>query len=205
MVANPVIAKQLENRQAPRTFADTIRTLIISGKSTEALAMLNTPKARKSLPTHELLYLSGRANQELKLNIQALIDYTGVLTLKQSFGNAYINRALVRGALRDFLGAQADLNVALRFQPNNPEAYLNRGVIFASLNRPQDAIRDFNRAIQLKTDYADAYRNRGIANVLLHNYEAACLDWKSGARHGSDEGAAEINKFCSSIPLKSAQ
>ena len=203
LVAKPVIGKQQTNRQAPPSLADTLRTLISTGKSTEALALLSSDRARKTLPTYDRYYLSGRANQELKHNIQALIDYTSAITLKQSFFKAYVNRALVRGALQDFPGAQVDLNAALRIQPNNPEAFLNRGVIMASLNRPRDAIRDFNRAIQLKPNYADAYRNRGIANGLLRNYQEACLDWKTAARLGAADSAPEINQFCSSLPKTS--
>jgi tetratricopeptide (TPR) repeat protein len=199
-MAHPVSGKPLQNSPAPTTLQSSIRTLISSGNNLQALSLLVSDRARKTLPTHERLYLSGRANQELKRNVQALIDYTAALTLKPSLFKAYINRALVRGALQDFPGAQADLNLALRLQPNNPEAFLNRGVILASLNRPQDAISDFNRAIRLKPDYADAYRNRGIANGLLRNYLAACQDWQSGARFGAADSTTEINNFCAAIP-----
>ena len=81
----------------------------------------------------EYYFLLGRAYQELKLNLRAFEAYSKSIFLDNKNFKAYLNRGMVRGALKDFDGAFEDLNKANSLQPNKPEYFLNLGIVYASL------------------------------------------------------------------------
>ena len=58
----------------------------------------------------EYYFLLGRAYQELKLNFRAFEAYSKSIFLDNKNFKAYLNRGMVRGALKDFDGAFEDLN-----------------------------------------------------------------------------------------------
>ncbi|MCP9810036.1 tetratricopeptide repeat protein [Cyanobium sp. HWJ4-Hawea] len=135
----------------------------------------------------DLFFLQGRVFQEQKKNTDALLNYTTAIYLEPKKVNAYINRALVRGALLDLEGAMKDLNQALAIEPRNQDALLNRGVTLASLGKPKQAIEDLNKAIKINPSFADAYLNIGIVHHLLGEKAAACQNWQQATRLGSAE------------------
>jgi len=59
--------------------------------------------------------------------------------------------------------AEAQLNEALRLQPDNAGAHNNLGILFANEGRLDDAVLHFQRAVELRPDFEDARRNLSIA------------------------------------------
>ena len=59
--------------------------------------------------------------------------------------------------------AIADLNSAIKLDPNYPEAWGNRGMCYSALNQYDLAIADFTKAVKVDPNYAKGYLDRGIA------------------------------------------
>ncbi len=144
----------------------------------------------------ELLFLLGRAHQEIKQDASALIYFTIAITKDPNYTKALVSRGLVRGALRDLDGAKKDFDQAILQDPRNTAALLNRGVTLGALNRADDAIKDFSECIRLEPKKSEAYRNRGISNFLLGRSKEACIDWENAERLGDHEMASWRSAYC---------
>jgi tetratricopeptide (TPR) repeat protein len=155
----------------------SIRKLIENGTPERALEELRVNR-RGYQKGSEYYFLEGRAYQDRRDNTKSLMSYTISIHIDPANDRAYINRALVRGALGDLAGSLEDLDSAVKIRPTSAPALMNRGVTKAALNRPHDALRDFTAAIKLDAGYADAYRNRGITYRYVGQLSRACSDWK---------------------------
>ncbi len=70
---------------------------------------------------------------------------------------------------------RAELNEAIRMEPNNPVLYNTLGFSYYSARDYKRAIQQFDRALQLKPNYLNAMRNRALAKKGagdLKGYEA---------------------------------
>jgi len=73
--------------------------------------------------------------------------------------------------------ALADLNEAIRLDPDKPGWLSNRGLVYDDLREYDRAIRDYDRAIQLEPRDALVYNNRGLARKANKEYDAALRDY----------------------------
>jgi tetratricopeptide (TPR) repeat protein len=144
----------------------------------------------------ELLFLLGRAYQETKQDVNALIYFTIAITKDPGHTKAVISRGLVRGALKDLEGAKKDFDQALLQDPRNTAALLNRGVTLGALGRAEEAIQDFSDCIKLQPKKPEAYRNRGISKFILGKQKEACIDWESAERLGDAEMKNWRSAYC---------
>jgi tetratricopeptide (TPR) repeat protein len=144
----------------------------------------------------ELLFLLGRAYQETKQDVNALIYFTIAITKDPGHTKAIISRGLVRGALKDLEGAKKDFDQALLQDPRNTAALLNRGVTLGALGRANEAIKDFSDCIKLQPKKPEAYRNRGISQFILGKQKEACIDWKSAESLGDTEMKNWRSAYC---------
>lgn len=144
----------------------------------------------------ELLFLLGRAYQEIKQDVNALIYFTIAITKDPGHTKAVISRGLVRGALKDLEGAKKDFDQALLQDPKNTAALLNRGVTLGALGRANEAIKDFSDCIKLQPKKPEAYRNRGISKFILGKQKEACIDWKSAENLGDIEMKNWRSAYC---------
>lgn len=188
--SNQVFAKA--NDQNPLAKAGEAIRL---SKPKEALDILDNYNPAINERSH-FFFLRGRALQDQKKNTKALEAYTISLFLYSSNTKALINRALVKGALRDLDAAMDDLNSALRINPRSKEALMNRGVTNAGLGKVNNAIYDFTEAIRLDPNYADAYRNRGITWNYQGKKEKACKDWRRALSLGQQDISTWVSSLC---------
>lgn len=172
-----------------------VKDLISKKKLNEAETVLASIKTRIE-PESEAFFLEARIQQEQKKNTDALASYSIAIYLNPRMSKAWINRALTRGALRDFEGAIQDLNTAAELDINNTAVYVNRGVTFASLNKPELALSDFNKALSIRPDNRDALHNRGIIFYLEGRNADACNDWRKAVLLGSEETKEQIKSIC---------
>ena len=141
-------------------------------------------------------FLIARAYQELKLNIESLQYYSESIALDRANYKAFINRALVKGALGNLRSSTQDLNEAIKLNPKSKEAYLNLGFTFAAQNSPKKAVQIFTKALKLDPNFPEALRNRGITTYHLGKQSEACSDWRKSIQVKKDEIQKWISKYC---------
>ena len=78
--------------------------------------------------------------------------------------------------LKDYQGAIADYNQAIKLNPDWPGSYANRGHSKHLLKDYEGAIADYNQAIKLKPDDAESYYHRGNSKNDLGDYQGAISD-----------------------------
>jgi len=109
--------------------------------------------------------------------------------LAPTFAGGYANRANVRVALKDYEGAVADYEAALRLSPLADDAWinwLNRGSTLLAAGQPERALPDLQRAVELSKTAAAQGANqaekltllaRGSALHALGRYQLAAGDY----------------------------
>ncbi len=106
----------------------------------------------------------------------SLTLWNDVLSRRTDLWVAYLNRGLARAEAGRHAEAIADLDAALRLNPNSDLALNNRAGCYAYLGNWQAALRDFDGAIQLKPK-PDYLINRGIARRKMGNPAGAIEDF----------------------------
>ncbi|NET59796.1 MAG: serine protease, partial [Symploca sp. SIO2E6] len=89
---------------------------------------------------------------------------------------AYNNRAFVKSQLRDKEGALADVNKAIKINPNYAQSYLQRSGIQFEWGNKKESLADLNKAIEIAPYYADAYLRRGSYLYHYGNREEGIAD-----------------------------
>ena len=164
-----------------------------------ALALLK-PSATTENKNPEYHFLVGRAYQELKLNTESLESYSFAIHLNPRNHKYWINRGLIKGALKDPKGSLKDLSESL--SSKNSIGIPKSGVTHAAMDKPQEAIDDLTNAIKLKPNYHQAYRNRGIILKYRGDTFSACKDWKKAQDLGDKEMKQWLKSYCSESVFK---
>ncbi|MGD0168714.1 MAG: tetratricopeptide repeat protein [Smithella sp.] len=113
-----------------------------------------------------------------------LSDYA---TMYNNDGLIYYKRGQYKDALKN-------LDIAIRFKPDDASMYYNRGIIYATLNQYHEAFNDLSKAIQLKPYYVKAYINRAIIYQKLEQYQDAIKDIDKAIRLEPDNAEAYNNR-----------
>jgi tetratricopeptide (TPR) repeat protein len=116
------------------------------------------------------LVVSGNQKARDKDYDGAIADFTKAIKLGEQLpdmlrAGPYINRGLAYADKGDLEAGLADLNKAIKLQPNYIYAYQDRGEIYRKRNEPEKALADFNKAIKMSEQFSPAFRSRGL--VLL--------------------------------------
>ena len=172
-----------------------MKQLVKEKKYEQAKVKLEASR-RRFVKNSEYYFLLGRVYQELKLNHRAFESYTKSIFLDKNKFKAYLNRAMVKGALKDFEGAFEDLNKANSLEPNKPEYFLNLGIVYASINKPVSSIESCLKAINLDENYHDAFNNLGITYYHQNNTKLACETWEIPAKKGIENSKQWIEDYC---------
>ena len=88
----------------------------------------------------------------------------------------YFTRGMLRYRQQDRQNALADLDRAIKLQPNFVDAYNNRGIIKGAMGDTTGAIADYTRAIAIEPKYFEAYANRGFARLSSGDKTGAAAD-----------------------------
>lgn len=94
----------------------------------------------------------------------------------------HLRTAIEKHNARDYLGALAATDAALRLKPDHAGVYRFRATIRHSMQDWALSYADANEAIRLKPSYADAYYGRGSASYEMGKYEAALSDYREAVR-----------------------
>ncbi len=105
---------------------------------------------------------------------------------------------MVRGAakydLKDYKGAIADYDEAIRLNSKYADAIYNRGLAKKKLGDFKDAIDDYTKAIELNPKEAEAYYSRGNANDDLGDFKGAIADHDEAIKLNSKYANAYYNR-----------
>ena len=102
------------------------------------------------------------------------------IAIDGSFLTAIKWRGIICGEMKDFAGAVADFDRAIRLDPMNADLYVRRAKMTERLGRLDDALRDLKFALDIKPDakrtwmyLGDIYRTAGNAKLSQSCYEKA--------------------------------
>jgi tetratricopeptide (TPR) repeat protein len=91
-----------------------------------------------------------------------------------------MNRGAILMRRKDWAGALADFDEALKADKRNSVAHLNRGTALVEAGRAAEAMDSFNEAIRLNVkDIHLAYFNRGNAREILGYFRGAYEDYNT--------------------------
>ena len=107
---------------------------------------------------------------------------------------AFLMRGVVRLENEDLDHALADLDQALRLDPNYVPALTARAALWQWKNRLDQAIADSSRAIELDTRYSYAYVERGVFHFDMKEYDKALSDFDAAVERGFKGAVIEIGR-----------
>jgi V8-like Glu-specific endopeptidase len=95
---------------------------------------------------------------------------------------------------KDYRGALADYNQAIKLDPNYADAYYGRGIVRSKLGDKQGAITDYTQAIKINPNDADAYLNRGNVRSKLGDKQGAITDYTQAIKINPNLAQAYNNR-----------
>jgi len=104
------------------------------------------------------------------------------------------NAGIAKSKRKDFRGAIASFDEALRLNPNDAIALRERGDAKNSLSDYRGAIQDCDEAIRLNPNDANAYRNRAEAKRSQKDYEGSIQDCDAAIRLNPNDAYAYSNR-----------
>lgn len=120
----------------------------------------------------ELLKL-GITREELE---NLLVESNREVKLNPNNADAYLGRAMVRHALKDYTGAIADYNQVTKLRPKDVSAYSNRANARAESGDHKGAIAERTAALKMDPNGVLSlfiYNDRGLSYLALGNPKSA--------------------------------
>ncbi len=139
----------------------------------------------------------GRAKLSLATGdtVAAKNDLDQAISLNKNIANAYILRAEIAiKSARDYPGALADMDAAVRLQPHNAGLYINRAFLRYNLDDYFGAMADYDYAISLDPFNPVAVFNRGLMRMEVHDNDRAIADFTKALQLDPDDYRALYNR-----------
>jgi Tetratricopeptide repeat. len=116
----------------------------------------------------DAIFSRGMCYQSLEKNIEAIKDFTKVISLNKDNTDAYFMRALVKSNMNDRQGAISDYDeIIKREKTAKPKIYKmgtvynNKGYCLVELNRLDEALPFLNKALELEPNESYIWGSRG--------------------------------------------
>ena len=173
--------------QTAGTFLD--RGILFASRGEYKMAIADFTEALKLDPNMAAAYiLRARALVASVSNVIKVEANFRDITVLVTRGNVSVENA------RIYDQAIADLNQAIRLDPNNAVAYYNRGYAYKLKGDYDRAIADLNQAIRLDPNSVEAYISRGYTYYNKKDYDRAIADFNQAIRLDPNYAIAYNNR-----------
>lgn len=136
----------------------------------------------------------GIIRENLKLQSDAVADYTKAIELNPNAHLAYLRRGILKSRMNDPNGALVDLGMAINLKPKDFSSYLARGRLHNSQKKYAEALSDLNVALGISQNDPNALFERGLVKHSLKDYQGAKADYlQIEDSQVSLKAAAEVN------------
>jgi tetratricopeptide (TPR) repeat protein len=122
--------------------------------------------------------------------------FSKVIEITPEDAVAYYNRANVKSARGNKVGAIEDFDKAIETDPNYEHAYGNRGVEKDDIGDFDGAIADYCRVIELNAISSIAFLNRGNTYFRKGLKDEACRDWTKSKELGEISAQNLVDTYC---------
>jgi tetratricopeptide (TPR) repeat protein len=140
------------------------------------------PNTKESQGRTTLAFEPGRSKKSERPSTK---DGQGAILPKPS-ADSFLTSGLEKYNAKDYHGAIADYDTAIRLNPDFAMAYSGRGNAKKDLGDRKGALADYDTAIRLDPDFAIAYNNRGAAKRDLGDKQGAIVDYDTAIRLNPD-------------------
>lgn len=138
----------------------------------------------------EALLLRALISRELGDRKTALETFQAAIKERADLFEAYVNVGEMKLEAGNAAEAQAPLELAIKFSPNNAIAHMDLGDCYRLLGRPADAKREFDTAMQQDSSLAAVHYNLALLYLFSKNVPGAADPESSVAM-----SITEIQKF----------
>jgi len=183
--------------RAEQTKAHTDRTLYKSLAAEAAKMLLINPEAAPALAykieADQATF--NWAEVEKDCNRYIFLLSADKVRLFDSDYAAYIYtvRGLARRAQKNFVGALADCDTAIKLQPDVPQVFVDRGDCYMQSGKYELALADYTKAVQIDdTKSGDIYLHRAGAYEKMKKPELAKQDRDAAAKFSADTGPQPV-------------
>ncbi len=104
------------------------------------------------------------------------------MALKPRKAEAHYLRGTVYLHMKEWQKAEADLSVAVRYDPFHAESYMARSMVFTQLNDYPRALGDLNSRVRLNPPDPEAWHLRGLLRAEKKSYDQALADFNEVLR-----------------------
>lgn len=105
-----------------------------------------------------------------------LLVFCFTTTFSQNIDD-YIKRGVNKFNSKDYQGATAEFESALKLNPNSAEANYNLGNVKLELGDTKAAVALYSKAIKASSKSIELYLNRGFAYMKMSDYKSAISDF----------------------------
>ncbi len=135
----------------------------------------------RTYPKFEGGYLGrARLRLEQKDTVGAVDDISKALDINKNAVNGYVMRAdIAINSNKDYAAALADMDQAIRLQPQYAGFFINRAFLRYMTDDFQGAFADYDYALQLEPHNTIALFNRGLLRAEVHDTNKAIDDFSS--------------------------
>ena len=94
-----------------------------------------------------------------------------------------------------FKNALEEFDLAIKFNPENPNIYRKKGLILFGMSRYEDAKINFEKALSLNPQDAQAQINLGMVHYTSGNKNEALKNWESAVTLNNDDNDGEAEEL----------
>lgn len=148
------------------------------GNYSEALEYYNRALTAKY---SDYWHVEDRAFAYLGLNrpLEALAECNLAIKLKPDAASPYRCRARASSVMRNYVGAERDLDEAIKHDSGFMVAYYDRGFVHMDLQKWEQAEADFTKTVNSKYRLVDSLYYRGLAREELQRWHSAAEDYRA--------------------------